>query len=174
MDWKKKKENDFITTKESIESDRNKSDILIYKVWEIIEYFNPTYWFLENPLSCLKDRDVMKDKPYYIVDYCKYSLWGYRKRTCIWTNKKNFKPLICNNDCDNMINNQHKNVLGNGYELIDGKKVLCNTKGKRQILRHMKTADGGYDKRKQIKTQGTNRNERYRVPEELIFSLFLD
>ena len=32
------------------------------------------------------------DYPYYDVDYCMYSNWGYRKRTRIWTNLKGFEP----------------------------------------------------------------------------------
>jgi len=170
---RKKKADDFITTKESIEENRKQSDILIYKVWEIIDYFNPHYWFLENPLSCLKDREVMKDKPYYIVDYCKYSDWGYRKRTCIWTNKQDWEALTCNKDCENMVQDQHKKVLGNGYEMIDGKKVLCNTKELRDKLRKTKGKKHKTDCSKDI-GGGSNRLERYRVPEELIYSLFLD
>ena len=212
----RKKKNGIITTHETIEEQRKESDKLIERTFEIIEYFNPHYWFLENPLSCLKDRDVMKDKPYYIVDYCKYCDWGYRKRTCIWTNKKDFKPLTCHNDCENMVfvegqkihkermgttktiidngkiirvntaelrkkykdypnlQKQHKKVLANGYEIIDGKKVLCNTKEKREKLRHRKTADGGYDKRNGIikTSNGTDKLERYRIPPNLIYSLF--
>jgi hypothetical protein len=33
----------------------------------------------------------MKDIPFYDVDYCMYSDWGYKKRTRIWTNKTDFK-----------------------------------------------------------------------------------
>ena len=206
----RKKKDGIITTKETIEENRKYSDTLIYKVWEIIDYFNPELWFVENPLSPLKDREVMKGRPYYIVDYCKYSDWGYRKRTCIWTNKKDWTPLTCNKDCNNMVENQHKNVLANGYEMIDGKKVLCNTKEKRDQRRQMihkermgtsKTIeDNGKiirvntaELRKKYKDYpnlqkgkknnadvskdvggGTNRLERYRVPEDLIYSLFLD
>lgn len=43
--------------------------------------------------------------PYYDIDYCQYSDWGYRKRTRIWTNVEDFKPLICPgiNKCSQMI-----------------------------------------------------------------------
>ena len=67
----------------------NEDDKLVLKTLEIIDYFNPEYWFIENPAtSKMKDRPFMKDKPFYLVDYCMYSDWGYRKRTRIWTNKK--------------------------------------------------------------------------------------
>ena len=177
----RKKKNGIITTHETIEEQRKESDKLIERTFEIIEYFNPHWWFLENPLSCLKDRDVMKDKPYYVVDYCKYCDWGYRKRTCIWTNKKDFKPLICHKDCENMVyvegKPQHQKVLANGYEIIDGKKVLCNTKEKREKLRkiHRKVCDGGKKKRYKGETSnGTDRHERYGIPPNLIYALFQD
>jgi hypothetical protein len=100
--------------------------------------------------------------------------------------------------CGNMINSkQHNKVLANGYEMIDGKKVVCNTKEKRDKLRHKlnsskdvhtigekktkmkhkQVCDGGYDKRTKThqadsSKSGTNKLDRYRIPEELIFSLF--
>ena len=99
----RKRRDGILVTKEWIEQKREESDILMRKVFEIIDYFEPNLWFIENPLSCLKDREVMKDKHMYVCDYCKYSDWGYRKRTCIWTNKLNWKPLVCKNDCENII-----------------------------------------------------------------------
>ena len=41
------------------------------------------------------------DESFFDIDYCKYSDWKYKKRTRIWTNKKNFIPKICKNDCGN-------------------------------------------------------------------------
>ena len=93
----------------------------------------------------------MKDKPYYIVDYCMYSDFGYKKRTCIWTNKKDWEALVCDGkgSCGNMININnhkiHKTNLGNADN-------------------HLR------------KNMGTipNIDMRYRVPLDLIYSLFLD
>ena len=105
-----------------------------------------------------------------------YSDWGYEKKTRIWTNKKDWDNKICDKSgaCGNMINSEHNKVLGNGYEMIDGKKVLCNTKELRK--KHKSTCDGGYDKRKKkVEGQinaGTTQLDRYRIPEDLIFSLF--
>ena len=58
---------------------------------------------------------------------------------------------------------------------------LCNTKEKRK---HLKVCDGGYDKRRKDKigekkekvgiNNGTDKLDRYRVPADLIYSLFLD
>ena len=80
-----RKRKDGIFTREMMESDMlSKGDPLVKKALEIINYFNPEYWFMENPdTGQLKDRPYMKDIPYYIVDYCMYSDWGYRKRTRI-------------------------------------------------------------------------------------------
>ena len=142
-----------IYTKEIQEKEMNEDDKLILKALEIIEYFNPHYWFIENPAtSKMKDRIFMKHLPFYLVDYCMYSDWGYRKRTRIWTNKKDFKPLLCDGKgtCGNMTDKLHKTNLGNTDRMkranIDNKK----------------------------KYNGTTQNDRYRIPPDLIFSLFLD
>tara|TARA_Y100000593_G_C4172824_1_gene267924 strand:+ start:22 stop:663 length:642 start_codon:yes stop_codon:yes gene_type:complete len=128
-------------TKEQQEINMKESDKLVMKTLEIINYFNPHLWYIENPLGRLKDREIMKNIPYYIIDYCMYSDWGYRKRTCIWTNKKNWKPLICNKKCGNMVGNLHKTNLGN-------------------TERRLKTFGDHVDLHK-----------KYRVPPNLIFSL---
>ena len=192
----RRKKDGIMTTRETIEENRKNSDKLIYKCWEIIDYFNPHYWFLENPLSTLKDREVMKDKPYYIVDYCKYCDWGYRKRTCIWTNKKDFKPLICNKDCENMIyiDNQklHSERMGTSKTIEDnGKIIRVNTAELRKKYKDYPNIQNKhkidlsidsikkYNKKHNIDVSksiggGTNREERYRIPPNLIYSLLLD
>ncbi len=204
--WYGRKRKDGTTfTKEKHEEDMNEADKLIYKSLEIIDYFNPHYWYLENPLSTLKDRDVLKDRYYHIVDYCMYSDWGYKKRTCIWTNRKEWIGKMCDGSgaCGNMMDKQHTSVLGNGYEIIDGKKVLCNTKEKRDKLRTTKQKlhrermgtpktiqDGDkiircntaelrkkykdYPNLQKYGLHGTTLHQRYRIPEDLIYSLFLD
>mgnify|MGYP003628117066 FL=1 len=136
-----------IYSREIQERDMKEDDKLIIRTLEIIDYFNPEFWFIENPASSkMKDRIFMKDKPNYVVDYCRYSDWGYQKRTRIWTNKKDFNALLCDKECGNM-------------------------KDKKHIL----TCDNGYDKRGVGKyNKGTNKLDRYRIPEDLIVSLFLD
>ena len=164
----RKRKDGILVSKEWIEEQRKESDELIKKTFEIIEYFQPHWWFMENPQrGQLKDRDIVKDIPYYDVSYCMYSDWGYEKRTRIWTNKKNWNNKICDKSgaCGNMIDSQHKKVLGNGYEIINGKKVLCNTKELRQ--KHKKDVSITIG-------SGTDRLDRYRIPEDLIFSLFLE
>ena len=134
-----------IYTREIQEKEMNQDDKLVLKALEIIDYFNPDLWFIENPSSSrMKDRSFMKDIPFYLVDYCMYSDWGYRKRTRIWTNKKEFFPKLCDKNCGNMIGNLHKTNLGNS------------------------------ERREKTKGSATSQNDRYRIPEDLIISLFTD
>ena len=140
-----------IYTKEVQEKEMKEDDKLVLKTLEIIDYFKPHYWFIENPASSkMKDRPFMKDKPFYLVDYCMFSDWGYRKRTRIWTNKKDFDNKLCNKKCGNMVGNLHKTNLGNADRI------------KRANSLNVK------------KYNGTTQKDRYRIPEDLIFSLFLD
>jgi site-specific DNA-cytosine methylase len=159
----RKLKNGKILTKELLEEKRIESDKLIRKTFEIINYFNPEYWFVENPQrGQLKDREIMKNYPYYDVSYCMYSEWGYEKRTRIWTNKKDWNNLICDKSgsCGNMITipshneskqrHLHKNNCGN-YKTL-------------QELKKYQSVLGG----------GTTRLDRYRIPPELIYSLLIE
>jgi len=147
----RKRKDGIVVSKEWIEEQRKNSDLLIAKTLEIIEYFKPELWFMENPQrGQLKNRDVVEGLPYYDVSYCMYCDWGYEKKTRIWTNKKDWNNLLCDKSgaCGNMIESQHKT-----------------------------TADGGYDKRRKQPYpihNGTNKLERYRIPPNLIYSLFLE
>ncbi len=68
------------------------------KTLEIVNYLKPLQWFMENPASGeMKNREFMRDIPSYKVDYCRYSNWGYRKPTMIWTNKVGFEAKCCDN-----------------------------------------------------------------------------
>jgi site-specific DNA-cytosine methylase len=140
-----------IYTREIQEKEMNEDDKLVLRTLEIIDYFNPEYWFIENPAgSKMKDRPFMKDLNNYVVDYCMYSDWGYRKRTRIWTNKKDWNALKCDKNCGNMVGNLHKTNLGNADRF------------KRANIENVD------------KYSGTTQQDRYRIPEDLIFSLFMD
>ena len=84
---------------------------LLYKVREIIDYFEPTYYYIENPQTG-KMKNYILDLPYFDVDYCKYADWGYRKRTRIWTNFTDFVPKLCKKDCNSMSGNRHSMRIG--------------------------------------------------------------
>lgn len=160
-------------TKEIMEKNMNESDKLVLKSLEIIEYFNPHLWFLENPQTGrLKEREIMKDIPFYDVSYCMYSDWGYEKKTRIWTNKKDFNNLICDKSgvCGNMKDNKHIGRMGTSKTIMDGDKLIrVNTASLRKKYKDFENIN------KDKNTDAKNGlMERYRVPEDLIFSLFLD
>ncbi len=161
--WIGRKRKGVIFTREIWEEEMKESDKLVKKTLEIIEYFNPELWFMENPQTGeLKNRSFMKDVSFYDVDYCKYSDWGYRKRTRIWTNKVNWNNFICHNDCNNMV----------GIENIKRHKKWAQGTNKRSRLKDKHLCQVVPS---EFGTEGsTNKLERYRVPEDLIFSLFLE
>ena len=144
--WIGRIKNGEIFTEEKRQQDMNEADKIVLKTLEIINYFNYELFFIENPQTAqLKNRIIMKDLPFYDVYYCKYSDWGYRKRTRIWTNKKNFNAKKCNKDCGFILEGKHINNLGNSEFKINNIKVSKNF----------------------------TQQEKYRIPEELIFDLFL-
>jgi hypothetical protein len=87
--------------------------VLLNKAKEIINYFQPKYYFIENPQSG-RMKNYMAEYPHYDIDYCMFSDFGYRKRTRIWTNVTGFEALLCNKKCGNMIGNKHKHQIGCG------------------------------------------------------------
>lgn len=99
-----------VCTHELLKEDMYKRGLpLVLRMLEIITYFNPTFWFIENPAN-----GKMKNflyLPYYDVSYCHYSNYGYRKNTRIWCNKLNFIPKYCKRDCNNL--DDKKNHTGN-------------------------------------------------------------
>ena len=133
---------------------------LLRKTQEILDYFKPKWWFIENPQTS-KMKNYLTDLNYYDVDYCKYSDWGYRKRTRIWTNNMEFVPKICRKDCENMFNpNKHKKNIGNYYKNKDGndKKMHINNLG--GVTNKLTGGKSG------------NKELKYRIPPLLIKDLF--
>jgi len=65
------------------------SDRLVERTLEIIEYFKPKYFTIENPhhnnWNCIKYRPYMIPIPYSIVDYCMYD-YSVKKPTIIYNN----------------------------------------------------------------------------------------
>ena len=88
---------------------------IVKRVLEIISYFNPTYYMIENPQTgLLKNQTFMLDIPYNDLDYCKYGM-KYRKRTRIWNNLNTWIPKpLCKKDCGNIVNNKHIEVAQRG------------------------------------------------------------
>lgn len=97
------------------------ANAIVQRTLEIIQYFRPGVWFMENPATgYLKAQPFMLDMPYVDVHYCKYG-YPYRKWTRIWTNVKGFVPKHCNMDCDSLIRNiatgqlRHQSTFGGIY-----------------------------------------------------------
>ena len=72
---------------------------LVKKTLEIIDYFKPTYWFMENPRGVLRKLDVVKGLKKNSVTYCQYGD-ERMKPTDIWTNSDLWipKPMCKNGD----------------------------------------------------------------------------
>jgi hypothetical protein len=159
--------NGLVCTHELLQKDIDEIGLpILRKTEEIIDYFNPKYYFIENPQTGLMKK-YMTHRPHYDVDYCMYSDFGYQKRTRIWTNLQEFIPKLCNGNCENMINGIHKvNFGGSKMIELDGKIIKVKSKEDRVKYKDFKNIqpylEGGRD----------NRSKRYRIPFKLIHSLF--
>ena len=82
---------------------------IVLRTLEIIEYYKPKHYIVENPQTgLLKEQSFMFGMPYEDIDYCKYGM-PYRKRTRLWNNVFNWRPRpLCKKDCDSMVGNRHK------------------------------------------------------------------
>lgn len=70
---------------------------LVKKTIEIIQYFQPTFWFMENPRGILRKLPVVKGLPRKTVTYCQYGD-ERMKPTDIWTNSILWEPRpMCKN-----------------------------------------------------------------------------
>ena len=62
------------------------SDAMVQRCLDIIAYWRPKYWFIENPQrELLKTREVVQGLDFKDVDYCMNGA-PYRKRTRLWSN----------------------------------------------------------------------------------------
>ena len=91
---------------------------IVKRTLEIIDYFNPTYWIMENPQTgLLKSQPFIAELPYNDLDYCKYGM-PYRKRTRLWNNIEAWTPRpLCKKDCDHMVGNIHEQCAQRGPPL---------------------------------------------------------
>ena len=129
--------------------DRNleHSDQMVQKAIEIIDYFKPKYWLIENPQTgLLKSRPFMQGISFTDVDYCRY---GYpcRKRTRFWNNIPNLSLNLCHKQCPVFDHSKNRHL----YQ-------LCITRGKNAIpglIEYKMTLD-----------------ERHAIPALLITSVF--
>lgn len=120
------------------------ADSIAKKVFEIIDFYEPAYWFVENPATgLLKTRDFMRQyrKYYHECTYCKYGR-PYKKPTSIWTNKPGLSLKHCTPEpCD------HKTLYGI--------HAACSQSGLRK----------GF-------LSSTRRSAAYAIPRRLVLELF--
>ena len=91
------------------------ADALVLRALEIIQYFAPRWWTMENPASgLLKTRPCVQHlaKP-LMCSYCMYGNFGYRKNTHIWTNL-DLKLKTCDKTCHGYSNGRHPNYAQKG------------------------------------------------------------
>jgi hypothetical protein len=91
------------------------ANAIVLRTIEIIQYFNPAKWFIENPdTGKLKEQEFMDALPYAVFDYCRFG-YLYRKRTRFWTNMPRESRLCLGvGECPGMIGTRHRNSCGNG------------------------------------------------------------
>lgn len=97
--------------------DLEAADALVRKALEIIEYFAPRVWFLENVGTGLlvhRMPAILELPPPYFVDYCAYGK-PYRKRTALWTNAADLEVKLCEGPgkCPGMVEGRHRGSCGN-------------------------------------------------------------
>ena len=111
------------------ERDIEGANVIVQKTLDILTYFEPKYWLIENPQTgLLKNQVIMWGLPYTDIDYCKYGM-QYRKRTRIWNNVVGWVPKpLCMKDCGNIIDNKHtahaqrggaKHITGQHFKLCE-------------------------------------------------------
>lgn len=107
--------NNEVITKTHLHKDMIEKGLpLVERTLDIMLHIKPKIWFIENPMTG-RMKDYL-ELPYYDVDYCKYSDWGYRKSTRVWTNLIGFHPKRCKFDCDNLDDaGRHRTSLGRTY-----------------------------------------------------------
>ena len=93
--------------------DIEKANKVVLRTLEIIDYFKPKFWYIENPDGGkLKEQEFMRDLPYHRVSYCMYG-YPYRKTTRFWTNNTAFQPKLCVRGCCGQVTDgKHQASLG--------------------------------------------------------------
>jgi hypothetical protein len=93
------------------------ADELVRRALKIIDYFQPTVWFIENVGTGLLVQRMETIRPGltpYFVDYCAYGK-PYRKRTVIWSNVElNLRCCGGIGVCQSMTGKKHNGSVGNG------------------------------------------------------------
>jgi len=184
--------NGVLCTKELLEEEiKNIGLPPLLKLQEIINYFKPSFYFVENPFtSKMKDyidnKNFLYDINKYVVSYCKYSsendIFDYKKDTAFWTNLKGFNPKKCKNDCNYIINindNQklhYTNLATRDYIKLDNKIIALNTKQLREKYKDYKILTKldliNNNNNNNYSKINNNKESRYRIPQKLLIEMF--
>jgi hypothetical protein len=119
----------FSVAKTVGERDIAGASAIVKRAREIIQYYNPAHWVIENPVGLLREQPLMADLAPYrkTVSYCRYG-FAYRKNTDVWTNIR-FLPKRCEPGsycAAKATNGKHsKTVQGSHYE--DDKRTDTGT-----------------------------------------------
>jgi len=93
------------------------ADRLVAKAFEIIDYFQPRVWIVENPASSLLPKRMENIRPNilgYEGHYCAYGK-PYRKATMFWCNVPlSLKKCSGVGSCEQMVGRKHIGSCGNG------------------------------------------------------------
>lgn len=102
---------------------------LVRKTLEIIHYFKPKVWVIENPATGLLPHlmDSLEfGLPHYVADFCCYGL-PYRKRTAFWSNVPlSLKTCPGPGLCPQMDGKKHKKSCGNATQEYGGTVTLAD------------------------------------------------
>ena len=115
--WLGRQRNGETFTKETMLKNQQKIGVpCLRKAQEIIAYFNPTHWVIENPRGGMM-KNYLQDIPFVDVSYCQYG-YDYQKHTRFWTNIQGWVPKKCGKHCP--LWRKHKglpNSLKNRYSI---------------------------------------------------------
>jgi len=104
---------------------------LVKKTIEIINHYNPEFFFIENPRGMMRKMDFMQQFQRHTVTYCQYGD-KRMKPTDIWTNNKSWNPKEpCKNGAPCHIaaprgSRTGTQGLANAYERSKIPNQLCN------------------------------------------------
>ena len=179
-----------IITKKHILDDIDKyGKPMVDRTLEIIDYFKPKYWWIENPNGSLMWKYINEKYNHlnfetYIFDYCKYADYGFKKPTRFITNYKGVETLRCNKDCESIITIKtemkeqkiHSGRMGTSKTIKteEGKIIRCNSKVLREKYKDYQNIQQKIPKSFSLIGRiigGSTKEERYRIPPKIIKEL---